>query len=274
VEAAWLGVDLLVREFGGEENIRILLLDVSRDELEADLTAQDDLAASGVFRVLREVAPGAVVAAFTVAAERAADFEWISRLARVGQALRAPVFAGVHERLVGCRSIAATPDPDDWTTAVPADVTAAWQTLRKRSEARSLGLALPRIVMRLPYGRGLDAIEAFAFEEMGAGRRHEAYLWGNPAFACAHAVLDRFRGEGWDHVISGAADLGARPVHRFVEDGSTQVQPCGEAWLSDRASERLQEAGLIPVQSIKGRDVIRLASLRCVSAEDESFSGR
>jgi hypothetical protein len=36
------------------------------------------------------------------------------------------------------------------------------------------------------------------------------------------------------------------------------VQPCAEAWLTDRASEAILGQGLMPLLSVKGRDAVRL----------------
>jgi len=72
--------------------------------------------------------------------------------------------------------------------------------------------------------------------------------------------------------MSGMGEVNELPVHRFVEDGSTQVKPCAEAWLSDRAAERLEDGGFIPIQSVKNRDAIRVANLRSLSSVDSSFA--
>jgi two-component system phosphate regulon response regulator PhoB len=37
-----------------------------------------------------------------------------------------------------------------------------------------------------------DPIDSFAFEEQGAPPDHEAYLWGNPALACARLLGELF----------------------------------------------------------------------------------
>ena len=49
---------------------------------------------------------------------------------------------------------------------------------------RILGLALPRFLLRLPYGKDSSPVEEFDFEEMPVGSDHDGNLWGNPAIAC------------------------------------------------------------------------------------------
>jgi type VI secretion system protein ImpC len=270
LEGNWRGVERLVRDFGGEETLKIFVFDISRAELESDLCSQSDLGVTGLFRGLRDVSWGAVAAAFSFS-DTLVDFELLGRLAKIGEALRVPIFAAAHERLLGCSSLATTPDPDDWQSPIRADMLEVWNALRRRTEMRQLGLALPRVLLRLPYGKGHDEIDAFPFEELETTRPHESFLWGNPAFACGHVIAQAFQSDGWDLSMSGVGEVDDLPVYRFLEDGTTCVKPCAEAWLSDRAAERMEEAGLIPIQSIKNRDAIRVANLRPLSASTDTF---
>lgn len=272
IEANWRGVEMMVQEFGGEENLEIYVLDVSREELEADLCSVADLSACGLYRALREQSWAVALVAGTFGASLA-DFEVLGRLARVGQGLRVPVLAGANDQLAGTPSLAARPDPDDWQSPLIGETLEAWNALRERDEARFLGLALPRMLMRLPYGRGHDEIDAFGFEELLPSNPHDSFLWGASSFACGHVLADAFRAGGWPMSFAGAGEVTGRPVYRFVEDGTTRVQPCAEALLSDRAAQRIQDAGLIAVQSVKGRDSIRVAGLRSISSKDGTLAG-
>src|SRR5260370_36828504 len=66
-----------------------------------------------------------------------------------------------------------------------ADMGPHWDELRSIPEASYLGLALPRFLLRLPYGAQSSPIDAFPFEEMPpAAPVHSHFLWGNPALAC------------------------------------------------------------------------------------------
>src|SRR5882724_8651183 len=74
----------------------------------------------------------------------------------------------------GWRTFNAHPDPDDWKEPIPAEVSQAWNALRKLPEASFLGLALPRFVLRQSYGKESDPIDAFPFEELTAEAAHES----------------------------------------------------------------------------------------------------
>ena len=151
---------------------------------------------------------------------------------------------------------------------------AAWAALRGLPEARHLGLVLPQVLLRQPYGKGSDRIETFPFEEMGSGAMHESFLWGNGAFVAGHLLADLFRAEGWEMTASGPGELDDLPVFKFAEDGETKVKPCAEVWLSERTGERILDQGLMPLLSIKGRGAVRLAGLQSVAQPAAALSIR
>ncbi len=270
LEATWRGIDLLVRGFGGEENIKLFLLDIPKAELIADLKAQSALDASALWRALRqqnEELPWAAWCGLFPFDDSVSDLETLAGLATFAESLRAPFLGAASSHLAGCDSFGLHPDPDDWNRALAADVQNAWQALRGLPQAAYLGLALPRFLLRQPYGKDSDPVEAFPFQELDPDATHEQYLWGNPGIACAYLLAAAFQAEGWDFQIQGYGEVTDLPVYQFSEDGETKVKPCAEAWLSDRAGERLLAMGLIPLLSVKGRDAVRLPELQSLAGK-------
>jgi type VI secretion system protein ImpC len=264
LEAAWRSVDFLVRNLDAEENLKLYLLDVSKAELAADLKTQAELQSSGIYSVLYGQPWAAILADYSFD-ESLEDLEMLRSMATISSWLGAPFIAAASPHLVGCESFGLQPDPNNWTRPMPPESKQAWQALRQMPEAGHLGLALPRFLIRQPYGKGSDEIEAFPFEELPAPDSHESYLWGNPAFLCGYVLAESFKENGWDLDTSGGGEIRDLPVYNFKEDGETQVKPCAEAWLTIRAADRVLEQGLIPVLSIKGRDAVRLAALQSLA---------
>jgi predicted component of type VI protein secretion system len=141
----------------------------------------------------------------------------------------------------------------------------AWSALRSLPEAAHLGLVMPRVLSRQPYGKGSDVAEAFDFEELTGDGRHESYLWGNGAFICGFILADAFRAEGWELSPGHAGGVDDLPVCRITKDGETGIKPCAEAWLSERAGDRIGNAGLMALLSVKGRAAVRLANLQSLA---------
>ena len=94
---------------------------------------------------------------------------------------------------------------------------------------------------------------------------HETYLWGNPALLCGYLVGNAAADGTLDNAFAEGGEVGGLPLHTFRRDGETQVQPCAEAWLSERAAEAILSRGIMPVLSIRGRDAVQLLTLRSLS---------
>lgn len=137
------------------------------------------------------------------------------------------------------------------------------------AQAAFLGLAPPRFLLRQPYGKGSDPIEAFPFEEVPGPEAHEAYLWGNPAVLIAQLRIERFKDDGCALSPTTGGDVGGLPVHHYKAGGESHVKPCAEAWLVERAATAIQRAGLIPVLSVKNRDAVRVVRLHSIAGEEQ-----
>ena len=268
LESAWRSLDRLVRNLEATDTLKIFLVDVSKDELAADLRSQENLGATGFSHFALPPAgqtPWALWVGNYEFARSLEDIDLLARLAKLAAAAGAPFVAAGNPAWVGCDSFGIHPDPDDWTRAASPELEQAWESVRRLPEAASVGLVLPRVLLRPPYGAKSEPIESFPFEELPDPRAHEDYLWGNPAFLCAHLFAETFLANGWDLESPGCGEIDGLPVFSFKEEGETQVKPCAEAWLSDRAADRILARGLAPLVSIKGRDAARLVSLQSVA---------
>jgi type VI secretion system protein ImpC len=258
LEATWRGLDFLIRNI--TEEIKVSVIDLSKKEL-AGMLAAEDWAKSKINKQLEKIRPAVVLGIYTFEPE---DHALLANIGRLAQANRISFVAGASPHLVGCDSFGSQPDPDDWKEDSSDELT-GFETLRRTPEAARLGLAMPRFLLRQPYGKGSDPIEAFPFEEMSAKPGHESYLWGNPAFLCGLLMADAFASQDADldlKDLSGGGEIGGLPIHKFTSEGETEVKPCAEAWLSERAAAAILRHGIMPVLSIQGRDAVQVFTLR------------
>lgn len=279
VEAAWRSLDLLVRR-AGEESVRIFFLDASREALLEDLTSHETLSGTGLYRHLVTdtlETPGAepwgAVLGLYDFGPTLADAALLSRIAKLARAAGAPFLAGARPDFVGCSSLAATPDPSSWR-APEGEGAVVWDELRALPETAWVALALPRLMLRLPYGPKTDPIDAFPFEELQSVPDHEAYAWGNGALACALVLVGAFEEGGWDLEPETAAEIHGLPSHVFEAGLETRVTPPSEVVLTLRAAERILEAGLVPVLSLKGSESVRVARLQPIARATRVLAGR
>jgi type VI secretion system protein ImpC len=279
LEAAWRGLDLLVRR-AGDESVRIFFLDASREALLSDVAGHEKLSGTGLYRrLVTETVdtPGAepwgAVLGLYEFGPTLADAALLSRVAKVAKAAGAPFLAGARPELVGCASLAATPDLSDWR-APEGEGAIIWEELRALPEAAWVALALPRLMLRRPYGSKTEPIESFAFEEIPGAPEHEAYVWGNAALAPALVLLGAFELGGWDLQPETAAEIQNLPAHVYKEGLETRVTPPSEVVLTLRAAEKLLEAGLVPVLSLKGSESVRVARLQAIASPLRALAGR
>jgi type VI secretion system protein ImpC len=94
---------------------------------------------------------------------------------------------------------------------------------------------------------------------------HDAYLWGNPAFALALVLGRAFGASGWSWTESVDPEVGGLPVILERHGREVEAKPCAEVLAGQSAIERLLAAGLLPVVSVRGRDAVRLAQLRSIA---------
>jgi type VI secretion system protein ImpC len=281
IEAAWRAVYFLVRRLDTDSNLKVYLLDVSREELAADLAGAESQRPSALHKFLVEQTvhtpggqPWAVVVGNYTFASTSEDVLLLLRLARIVRQAGTPFLAAAHPSIFGCASLAETPDSDNWQSPAATAGCEAWDTLRRLPEAAYLGLAVPRFLLRLPYGKSTGTAEQFAFEEFPGPAAHEHLLWGNPAFACALLLGQSFSQEGWDMKPGLVEEIDGLPAYSYREDGESLLKPCAEVILADRAIERIVDAGLIPLRSVKGSDVVRVPLLQALASSAAPLAGR
>ena len=275
IEAAWRGLSLLIRRLETDASLQLHLLDVSKEELAADL-AGDDLATSGLYKILVEktvgtpgAKPWAAIVGDYVFGSQSPDLNLLSRLAQLVAAAGSPLLAAAHGSVAGCPNPRETPELDDWQD--PAG--SAWQTLRQLPASRYVSLVWPRFLLRTPYGAQTSPTNSIKFEEFSGESSHEHLLWGNGAFLEALVLGEAFVESGWgldpdtDREISGLPWFAA-PDSR----GDNEMHPCGELWLRTSGAERLESVGLTPLYSVLGVDAVRLGGI--VSLPGKALSGR
>ena len=262
VEATWRGIDWLVSSLELGEDLELYLLHVTRDELPRQGSGSD------LWRRLVEreaqTEGGLELSAlvgnyrFNATSDDLATLQAMGDLAR---ALDAPFVAECGANLLGSRAVAEQSDPRDWQPLEP-EIDAQWRALRTGSAGHSLGLLFPRFLLRRPYGRRSDPVEAFGFEEQPPTPEHESFLWGNPAFACAAVMARVLQGDGAPADAGTITDL---PAFSFSSDDEERLQPCAEVCLTERAIDAIVSRGMMPLVSFKDRNAIRLVRLQSIA---------
>ena len=277
LEARWRAVHFLARRLDTDATLQIHLLDVTPEELAADLASDDDAAigASGIARLLGEsaAAPFALVVGLFALGTSDEDAALAARLARVARLTGAPWVVDAHHALAGAPApLADCPDPDDWTVELPA----AWRATRRSPDASWLALVTPRVLARPPYGKHGEPCERLPFEELEPEDERPApashFLWGSAAVLAALLVGEAFAEDGWS--LRPRNDVRGLPLFVRRVAGEPTILPCAEMPMTERAALRLLERGLVPAAWVRDDDTVRLVRLQSIADPPAPLSAR
>jgi type VI secretion system protein ImpC len=160
--------------------------------------------------------------------------------------------------LLGLDTFTDLPNPRDLAKKFEAVDYAMWKSFRESEDSRYVGLTLPHVLMRLPYGPDTVPVEAFDFKEDVDGKDHSKYCWGNAAYAFGARLTDAFAKYGWCAAIRGVEGGGrvdGLPTHTFrTDEGEIALKCPTEIAITDRREKELSDLGFIPLVHCKGTD--------------------
>jgi len=276
LEGAWRSLYDLVQETEFGEELQLKVCNVSKNELLAGLPASAEaMADSGLYEFLvGRFRRGADDDGFSLLlcnysfGGDADDVALLATLGTLAEIQGAAVIAAAESELIGTDSLAQQPTASEWSKAENP----FWNQLRESPVAGHIGLALPRILGRLPYGRDTEEIDSFDFEELDANE-HESFLWINPTLACGKLLAQSFTGYGWNMSPGKHTDIGGLPVYSYQQDGEQKMMPCAELLLPERSAEAILGLGVMPIVSFRNRDMARLLRFQSVSKPLAALSG-
>jgi type VI secretion system protein ImpC len=281
LEAAWRGLYFLIRRTDTSPELKVYLLNISKDELVDNLKSASSLAETPLYKALvRDTVetpggePWAVVVGDYAFQPDKDDAATLIRIARLAEAAGAPFISHMRPEVLGIHTLDGNIDPKNWDLSANTDAGKLWATLRSLDESRYLGLTIPRFLARLPYGADTDPLERFSFEEFEGKPARDLYLWTNSAFACALLLAQSYSEYGWDMGPTFVQDIDGLPVHMYKQDGETVFQPCAEVQLTQAACEQIMEHGLMPLVSYKNTDRVKLARFQSITDPVKGLKGR
>lgn len=267
LESAWRGLSHLVTNTETDEQLKIRVMDVSKDEMRRTLRRHKGVAwdQSPVFKRIYEEEfgqlggePYGCLVADYYFDHTPPDVELLSAIAKVSAAAHAPFIAGGAPSSLQMESWQELANPRDLAKITSNLEHAAWNSLRDTDDARYIGLAMPRFLARLPYGARTNPVDEFNFEEQTDGADHKKYVWSNAAYAMAVNINRSFKHFGWCTMIRGVESGGTvenLPCHTFpTDDGGIDMKCPTEIAISDRREAELARAGYIPLVHRKNTD--------------------
>lgn len=275
-ESSWRGLHKLVQS-SVTENTQIRLLQCTKQELIKDFKEASDFDQSLLFKSIYESEYGtfggvpfsAFVGDFQFD-NTPQDISLLEQISHVAAAAHAPFLSAIAPGMLSMNDFSELPRPRDLAKMFETTDYARWRSFRQNDDSRYIGLTLPRVLGRLPYGGKTIPAETFAFEEIiSENDTGSDYLWVNSAWELAGRIIESFEEYGWCASIRGVEGGGlvkSLPAYNYVSSNGERVMQCPtQIAISDRREKELSELGFIPLVHCKGSDYAAFFAVQSIN---------
>ena len=272
LEGSWRGLHYLVNNSETGTSLKLRVLNMTKRELNRDLTKAVEFDQSQLFKKIYENefgTPGGEPYGALVG-----DYEWTNHpddveslrlVSNVAAASFAPFISAAGAGMFGFDDWTELTKPRDLAKIFDSSEYAKWRSFRETDDARFVSLVMPRVLARSPYGAATKPVDEFNYEEApvdatgaAASMGHNDYCWMNAAYAMAARLTDSFAQSGFCTTIRGAEGGGKvenLPTHLFQSDDGDMDGKCPtEVGITDRREFELSSLGFLPLCHYKNTD--------------------
>ena len=265
LEGTWRGLRYMMDQSETSVMLKIKVINCSKRELLRDLQRAAEFDQSAAFKKIYEEEFGifggdpfgALVGDFEFG-KHPEDLELLEKMSQVAAGAHAPFLTAAGADLLNMDSFTNLDQPRDLAKIFDTTEYAKWKSFRQSEDSRYVGLCVPHVLLRLPYGKDTKVVDGFNYEEGVDGSDHSKYLWGNAAWALGARLTNSFALYGWCAAIRGVEGGGlveGLPAHTFkTDDGDIALKCPTEIAITDRREKELADLGLIPLVHCKGTD--------------------
>jgi type VI secretion system protein ImpC len=273
LEGSWRGLKHLLDHSETSDHLKIKVLNVSKKDLLRDLQRASEFDQSALFKKVYEEefgvfggAPFSALIGDYEFGKHPEDMELLEKISNVAASAHAPFLTAANSDMFNLSSFTELGAPRDLSKIFDTTEYAKWKSFRQSDDARYVGLCVPHVLMRLPYGRDTKPVEAFSYEEGVDGSDHSKYLWGNAAYALGTRLTAAFSNYGWCAAIRGVEGGGmveGLPAHTFrTDEGDVALKCPTEIAITDRREKELADQGFVPLVHCKGTDYAAFFSVQ------------
>jgi type VI secretion system protein ImpC len=272
LEGSWRGMHHLVMNSETGTSLKIRVLNITKRELNRDLTKAVEFDQSQLFKKIYENefgTPGGEPYGALIG-----DYEWTNHpddvdtlrlVSNVAAGAFAPFISAAGAQMFGFSDWTELSKPRDLAKIFETAEYAKWRSFRDSEDSRFVSLVMPRVIARLPYGAATKPIDEFSYEEApfdasGAAlpMGHHDYCWMNAAYTMGTRLTNAFSQYGFCTAIRGAEGGGkveGLPAHVFTSDDGDMDSKCPtEIGITDRREFELSNQGFLPLCHYKNTD--------------------
>ncbi len=264
IESAWRGLQFLVSKTDFRKNVKIELLDVSKEALRQDFEDTPEIIQSGLYLhtyVQEYDTPGGEPIGSVISNYEfdrgPQDIALLRNISKVSAAAHMPFIGSVSPKFFGKESMEEVASIRDIGNYFDRAEYLKWKSFRESDDARYIGLTLPRFLARLPYGADTVPVRAFNYTEAVKGPDHTRYLWANASFAFAANMVKSFIDNGWCVQIRGPQAGGLvddLPIHLYDLGTGNQAKIPTEVLIPETREFEFANLGFIPLSYYKNHD--------------------
>lgn len=263
IESAWLSFKFFIDRTDFQENIRIEILQVAKDDLLDDFEDVPEVTKSGLYKIVYSGEygqfggqPYGVMIGDFEFGPGPQDMKLLQYIAGVAAMAHAPFIAAADPLFFGISDYRGLSHLKDIRSLLEGPQYIKWRTFRDSDDSRNIALVLPRFLLRLPYAQDMMPVKSFNYgERVSASHLH--YSWGNAAFAFATRITGSFAKSRWCADIIGPQDGGTiddLPMHHYEAMGAAWKKIPAEILISERREYELAEEGFITLTMRRGSD--------------------
>jgi type VI secretion system protein ImpC len=265
LEGSWRGLHYLVKNSLCSSQLKIRVMNVNKKELLKDFERALDFDQATLFKKIYEEeygtfggAPyGALIGDYEFG-NHPQDMALLEKISGVAAAAHAPFLSAASAGMFGWDEFHEMTELRDVSKIFDRAEYMKWRSFRESEDSRYVGLTLPHVLGRVPYGSATKPTESFQFEEDVDGTDHKKYLWTNAAYALGTRLTESFAMHGWCVAIRGVEGGGLvqdLPTHTFeTDDGEVAAKCPTEVAITDRREKEFADNGFIPLVHCKGTD--------------------
>ncbi|MBX3300012.1 MAG: type VI secretion system contractile sheath large subunit [Acidobacteria bacterium] len=265
LEGSWRGLHHLIKNSLTGPQLKIKVMSVTKSDLLKDFERALEFDQSSLFKKVYEEeygtfggAPfGALIGDFEFG-NHPQDMALLESISQVAAAAHAPFLSAASAGMFGWDTFSEMTEVRDISKIFDRTEYMKWRSFRESEDSRYVGLTMPHVLMREPYGAATKPTETFRFEEDVDGKDHKKYLWGNAAYTLGTCLTEAFSMYGWCVAIRGVEGGGlvdGLPTHTFETDEGEVAMKCPtEVAITDRREKEFADNGFIPLVHCKGTD--------------------
>ncbi|ELS0153884.1 type VI secretion system contractile sheath large subunit [Campylobacter jejuni] len=254
LESTWRGLRFLVERTDFNENIKIDLFDIRKEEALEDFENNPDITQSVVYKNIYSSEygqfggepVGAIIGDYQLGST-SPDMTFLNKMASIAAMSHSPFLTSFGPKFFGLDDYSELANIQDLQGLLEGPQYTRWRTFRENEDSKYTGLLVTRFLARSPYDPEENPIKSFNYKE-NVHASHNHLLWANSSYTFCTRLTESFAKYRWCGNIIGPKSGGTvkdLPTYLYENFGTIQSKIPTEVLITDRREYELAEAGFI-----------------------------